>query len=199
MKYDESKVNKAKVGDLVYGYDDLDSLKEAIEADDEENICKDIELMGFGGDGFIIEDAKTETWHSVKYVYPIGEAAGESKLDRFLRILRKSETIINYRPTVIEQFFKLKRRGFIHSPETDLEEIALDWSYDLEEESDCDRIKEEAAGLSIKELAYLFSEIDADNRYVFHDRDMCLRDIVHDIPVFHAVRSLLLKFYESIA
>lgn len=199
MEYDVSKVNRAKVGDLVYSNNDLNSLRKAIEAVDEENICRDIELMCIGSDYFIIEDTKMSQWHSVKYVYPIGEAAGESKLDRFLRILRKSETLINYRPTVVEQFFKLKRRGFIHNPETDLEEIALDWSYDLEEESDCDRLEKEVADVSIKEFAFMLSEIDEDSRYVFHDKEMRLRDIVHDIPVFHAVRSLLTKFYESIA
>lgn len=199
MKYDESKVNNAKVGDLVYGYNDLDDLKKAIEADDEETICKDIVLYSRTSNFFLIEDTKMEALHSVRYVYPIGEAAGESKLDRILRVLRKSESDINYRPAVIEQFFKLKRRGFIHSPATDLEEIALDWSYDLEEESDCDRLEKEAADLSIKEIAFLFSGIDEYGRYVFHDREMCLREIRLDDSVFHAVRNLLVKFYESIA
>lgn len=204
MKFKEELVNRANVGDLVYGDNELDKLRDEIEGNDEEYLYKCIEYLGESAPELhVIYDSKTESIHTVKYVYPISDAVEESNLDKFMRILKHTNEMLNsyYRPVILDQFFKFKKRGLL-SADTEAEEIALDYSYYLEDESESERILKEFDDLyvtkSIINLAYFLSEINADSRYVYHDADMLLRDIDSNSEVYNACRSMMIRFFDKL-
>ena len=202
MKFDESLVNNVKVGDWVYGYDTLEELREAIEGDSEDCLYTHLELTEIpdkDGWSYTIYDNKTEDYHVVNYVYPITEFVEETNLNKFIRFLNRSKDFPLYREVVIEKFFELKHRSLLHGPSSREEDLAIDWSYDLQDPDYCKSLKKEMEHLSIERIRYLFSKIDMNARFVFHDENMVLMEIKDSKEVFNAIRDILLKFYNSLA
>ena len=198
MKYDATLVNQAKVGDLVYGYDDLNELREAIEGDDEENLCKSVELVRNVAGIKIVYDCKTDSFQRVEYVYPISEAVEESRIERMLRILARSAHDTGYRPLVIEQFFKLKKRGLVTSPKTDDEEIVLDWSYDLEDDEDKENLEKELSELSFFDKAFFLRNVSIGERYFVKTKDNILVNPRRVDEFFYAICNLLTRALDSL-
>lgn len=204
MKFDESLVSKVKVGDLVCFADTLQELREIIESCEECSVYPFNEIEKIPEDPeyfneYMIYDFKENKHYFAAFAYPITEIVNEPKLHTFLRIINRSQEVYCYREAVIEKFFELKRRGLLHGPSSREEEFAIDWSYDLQDPDYCEKLKEEIEDLSIEKIRYLFSKIDMNARFVFHDENMVLMEIKDSKEVFNAIRDMMLKFYNSLA
>lgn len=202
MKYDESKVNNAKVGDLVYAYNSLSELKSAIERERECDINKNIVLRAFNEfreEPYEVYDMETEDTMFFEFVYTVSDIV-ETKTERFLRVLKMSREwfYFQFRKEVCDVFFKFKKRGLITNPTTDYEEKALDWSYDLEDVDDCERFMQELKGKSLREVQLAFISIGSEDRYVFHNENMQLILISIDDDIYLAICNLLTRALDGL-
>ena len=199
--YDETKLNKASIGDIVYGYDTIEELQNSINSGFKNNdFCKGIKLIHINderkGKKYKIYDSEVDDFFYVKYVYSISDIV-ETKTERLGRLIREwrrnNWLYSDYKIEIVDAFFTLKSKGLIVDPRDEFEEIACDWSYDLSNKDDGKRFLEELQGKDLDAYIYAFIYLSADDRFVYHDECLTLMRIEDSAEVFEAVCDLTLR------
>ena len=202
MKYDERLLNDAVIGDRVYGYDEKEELIKAIEREDNpREIYTEIVLVEVSDDNrYRIYDRDSCEYEWVNYIYPVEQflARKNTKMQNILDAIDDG-TEVTYEDAkkIVNLFFKLKSKGLLAGPNTENEEIVLDYSFDLENEEDCERIKEELQCLPIRDKAWFLRKVDCCERFYCKTVDNRLVKIITDDDYYFAVCNLLTRTFDS--